>query len=109
MKRPHPDDQVLRNYGIDYAKSSDADCQVCLVKILKAETRIKKLANTETQWRHVDCFAQPRGDLGLTFAADLLSGFGDLQLEDMRTVLRTVKPGTMFGSLTEKLRTPEWE
>lgn len=67
------------------------------MKISKGEIRVKKILNKKPLWHHVDCFGQIRGDLGLQFAADLLSGFEDLELEDMKTVLKTLKPTTVLG------------
>lgn len=99
-KRSKSDDQALKDFAIEYAKSSRALCQACEIKIMKDEMRIKKTVfDTEVGkkfggqalWHHVECFAKVRDELGYFSSGELLPGFEDLEPEDKKLVKNTVK------------------
>lgn len=60
-------EKALRDFGVEYSKSSRANCCGCRQKIAKAIIRVKKVVyDTEIGmkfggqplWHHLDCFAQ---------------------------------------------------
>lgn len=72
-KRPAADtnakmtDAATKDFGVEYAASSRAECRGCEIKISKGEVRIKKtLFDTEigmkfggqASWHHYECFAK---------------------------------------------------
>lgn len=82
---------LIKDFGIEYAKSGRASCAGCYQKIPKDEVRIKKVAHDteigmkfggQAVWHHVGCFAQLRSELGWFESADKLPGFKDLSKED---------------------------
>lgn len=99
-KRSKSGDIVLKDFGIEYAKSGRAMCAACEIKISKDELRIKKTVyDTEVGkkfggqalWHHVECFEKMRNDLGFFSSGDVLPGFKDLQPEDKKKVKDTLK------------------
>ncbi|XP_028151640.2 poly [ADP-ribose] polymerase-like [Diabrotica virgifera virgifera] len=89
--------KALRDFTIEYAKTSRAMCRGCLNKILKNEVRIsKKNYDTEVgkkfdgqdMWHHVTCFVALREDLGYFESADKLPNFYNLKKEDQDWVLK---------------------
>lgn len=82
---------LIKDFGIEYAKSGRAACVGCQLKIAKDEVRIKKTVyDTEVGmkfggqplWHHVECFAQLRSELGWFESAEKLPGFKSLSKED---------------------------
>lgn len=72
-KRPNADtdakmtDAASKDFGVEYAVSSRAECRGCEIKISKGEIRVKKvLYDTEigmkyggqASWHHYECFAK---------------------------------------------------
>lgn len=60
-------DVASKDFGVEYAASSRAECRGCQIKISKGEVRIKKVVfDTEVGmkyggqplWHHVECFAK---------------------------------------------------
>lgn len=60
-------DAASKDFGIEYAVSSRAECRGCQIKIAKGEVRIKKVVyDTEVgmkyggqaTWYHYECFAK---------------------------------------------------
>lgn len=87
--------QLVNDFGIEYAKSGRAKCAGCHQTIPKDEIRIKKtLYDTEVGmkfggqaiWHHVDCFAKLRSELGWFASADMLPGYKSLAKEDKESV-----------------------
>lgn len=59
--------KALRDFGVEYSKSSRANCCGCRQKIAKAIVRVKKVVYTtevginfggQPLWHHLECFAQ---------------------------------------------------
>lgn len=82
---------LIKDFGIEYAKSGRASCAGCHQKIPKDEVRIKKMAHDteigmkfggQAIWHHVECFAQLRTELKWFETAEKLPGFQDLSKED---------------------------
>lgn len=71
-KRPANDDVKMtdaatKDFGVEYASSSRAECRGCEIKISKGEVRIKKVVydteigikfDGQALWHHVECFAK---------------------------------------------------
>lgn len=81
----------MRDFKVEYAKSSRSACIGCEEKIIKDEVRIsKKDYESEKamqfggldRWYHVECFAKLRTDLGYYEKGDDLPGIKDLSKED---------------------------
>lgn len=98
-KRAKPS-EGLQDFGIEYSKSSRAECRGCLQKIMKDEVRIKKVMfDTEVgmkyggqpYWHHVECFEKVRDDLGYFASGDQLPGFKSLNKVDQANVTKTIK------------------
>lgn len=94
-KRSKAESALLKDYGVENAKSSRAVCRGCEQKILKDQARIfKKVFDTEvgmkyggqSLWHHVECFAQLRGELGWFESGENLPGFKSLNAEDKNAV-----------------------
>lgn len=87
----NPVDSDLKEFSVEYAKSSRSSCQACSEKIQKNEVRISKMIHDDETahrwgahpgWYHVDCFVEKRSEIGYTEAADKLPGFSILSNED---------------------------
>lgn len=94
-KRSKAESALVKDYGIENAKSGRAVCRGCEQKILKDQVRIcKKVYDTEvgmkyggqSLWHHVECFAQLRGELGWFDSGENLPGFKSLNSEDKKSV-----------------------
>ncbi|XP_013185212.2 poly [ADP-ribose] polymerase isoform X1 [Amyelois transitella] len=92
---------ALKDFGVEYAKSSRASCKHCEIKICKDEVRIRKTVfDTEIGskyggqplWHHVKCFAEARHELQFFAGGDVLPGFSDLAEEDQKMIKEIVKP-----------------
>lgn len=86
---------LLKDFGIEYAKSGRAACAGCEQKIPKDEVRIKKtLYDTEVGmkfggqaiWHHVECFAQLRSEVGWFETGEFLPGYKSLSKDDQAIV-----------------------
>merc|ERR1712226_277081 len=86
------------DYSIEYAKSAQAKCRQCEVKIEKGVVRISKLGFPDEakkkgvgrvpRWRHVDCFIVARSEIDATeLVADQIPGFEKLKDEDQKEVV----------------------
>lgn len=90
---------ALKDFIIEYSKSSRAGCRGCEQKIMKEEIRISK-KDFETDvgkryggqdmWHHVSCFAKLRAELGYFESAEALPGFKALNNEDQKSVLKEI-------------------
>ncbi|XP_004519483.1 poly [ADP-ribose] polymerase [Ceratitis capitata] len=96
-KKRSADDSTLKDFGVEYAKSSRSSCRGCEQKILKDQVRIRKTAyDTEVGmkyggqplWHHVECFAQLRNELGWLQKGDCLPGYKSLKKEDQSDILK---------------------
>lgn len=88
-------DPGLRDYTVEYAKSSRAMCRGCEIKIAKDEVRISKkdyesenarMYGGQDRWHHVDCFVKLRNELEFFESGEQLPGFETLKKEDKETV-----------------------
>ncbi|CAH0546205.1 unnamed protein product [Brassicogethes aeneus] len=84
---------ALKDFRIEYSKSSRAVCRGCEQKIMKDEIRIsKKDFDTDVgkkyggqdMWHHLACFAKLRSELGYFESADKLPGFQGLNKDDQK-------------------------
>ncbi|KAF6202111.1 hypothetical protein GE061_004509 [Apolygus lucorum] len=96
-KRPAQNgkNSLLKDFKIEYAKSSRAACKGCEDKLAKGEVRIsKKDYETDNakrfggmdRWHHIECFAKLRDELEFFECGDQLPGFGELKAEDQVAV-----------------------
>lgn len=90
---------LIKDFGIEYAKTGRAACAGCHLKIPKDEVRIKKvLYDTEVGmkfggqaiWHHVECFAQLRSELGWFESADKLPGYDTLSTDDKEIAVKHI-------------------
>ncbi|KAJ6635587.1 Poly [ADP-ribose] polymerase [Pseudolycoriella hygida] len=93
-----------KDFGIEYAVSSRAECKGCEIKISKGEIRIKKTVfDTEigmkyggqALWHHYECFAKLRSELGWFGSGDQLPGFSSLNKDDQAAVKKAIPPMKM--------------
>ncbi|KAM3962867.1 poly-(ADP-ribose) polymerase [Aphomia sociella] len=91
----------LKDFAVEYSKSSRATCKHCEIKICKGEVRICKIVfDTEVGakfggqplWHHVKCFAESRNELLFFAGGDSLPGFKTLKKDDMEMVMEEIKP-----------------
>ncbi|XP_055386145.1 poly [ADP-ribose] polymerase [Condylostylus longicornis] len=99
-KRSAAEIAALKDFGVEYSKSSRATCRGCEQIITKGDVRIQKTVfDTEVGakyggqplWHHVDCFVQCRNDLGYFESGEFLPGFGNLSKEDQKLVKEKLK------------------
>ncbi|XP_063361002.1 poly [ADP-ribose] polymerase [Cydia amplana] len=92
---------ALKDFFIEYSKSSRATCKHCDIKICKDEVRISKTVyDTEIGqkyggqplWHHVKCFAEARAELLYMAGGEDLPGFNTLKKEDQKMVKEAIKP-----------------
>lgn len=90
----------LKDFGIEYSKSSRAECIGCQNKIMKEDIRIKRTVyDTEVGakfggqalWHHLQCFASIRGDYGYYLGGSDLPGYQDLSPADKKIVKDAIK------------------
>lgn len=89
----------LKDFVIEYSKSSRATCRGCEQKIMKEEIRISK-KDFETDvgkryggqdmWHHVTCFAKMRSELGYFESGNKLPGFKTLSKADQAEVVKQI-------------------
>lgn len=92
---------ALKDFKIEYSKSSRAACRHCEIKICKDEVRIAKTVyDTEVGakyggqplWHHVKCFAEERSALLFFAGGESLPGFNSLKKDDQAMVKNEIKP-----------------
>lgn len=104
---------LLNDFGIEYAASSRAVCRGCEIKIMKGEVRVKKVVyDTEVGmkfggqplWHHVECFEKVRDEFGYFAGGDDLPGFAKLKKEDKEIVKNAIKPKANVVSDAKKIK-----
>lgn len=92
---------ALKDFRVEYSKSSRATCKQCEIKICKDEVRICKIVyDTEVGskyggqplWHHVKCFAEKRAEFLFFAGGESLPGFDTLSKEDKAMVKQEIKP-----------------
>ncbi|CAG9783197.1 unnamed protein product [Diatraea saccharalis] len=92
---------ALRDFAVEYSKSSRATCKHCDIKICKDEVRICKVVfDTEIGakhggqplWHHVKCFNEARAELLYFAGGESLPGIKTLSKEDQKMVIDEIKP-----------------
>ncbi|XP_059048332.1 poly [ADP-ribose] polymerase [Achroia grisella] len=92
---------AVKDFAVEYSKSSRATCRHCEIKICKGEVRISKTVfDTEVGakyggqplWHHVKCFAEARSELLYFAGGENLPGFKTLKKEDQELVTNEIKP-----------------
>ncbi|KAJ0180031.1 hypothetical protein K1T71_004622 [Dendrolimus kikuchii] len=92
---------ALKDFKIEYSKSSRATCRHCEIKICKDEVRICKVVyDTEVGskyggqplWHHVKCFAEEKDTLLYFAGGENLPGFNTLTKADQEMVKAAIKP-----------------
>ncbi|KAI5636400.1 poly(ADP-ribose) polymerase catalytic domain-containing protein [Phthorimaea operculella] len=105
---------ALKDFAVEYAKSSRATCAHCEIKICKDEVRICKiLFDTEVGmkyggqpiWHHVQCFEAARDNLGYMAGGEDLPGYNNLTKEDQKMVKEAIKPKSVDNLPIKKLKT----
>lgn len=85
------DDDQVKDYSIEVAKSARSICRGCEAKIAKGAVRIsKKDYESENakrfgpvdRWYHLQCFANNRDELEFFASGTIIPGFGSLSIED---------------------------
>ncbi|RZF40692.1 hypothetical protein LSTR_LSTR007983 [Laodelphax striatellus] len=85
----------LKDFLVEYAKSSRATCKGCDEKIVKEEVRIskKEYESNEAkrfggipQWHHPECFTKLRAELAFFVSGDQLPGFDTLKDDDKNMI-----------------------
>ncbi|XP_028036394.1 poly [ADP-ribose] polymerase [Bombyx mandarina] len=98
---PESDNSALKDFKVEYSKSSRATCPECEIKICKDEIRICKiLYDTEVgmkyggqpRWHHLPCFVKCRNELLYFAGGENLPGFDDLKKADQIIVKTEIKP-----------------
>ncbi|XP_041673808.1 poly [ADP-ribose] polymerase-like isoform X2 [Drosophila eugracilis] len=98
-KRSKSSNLAVKDFGIEYAKSSRSTCRGCEQKIMKDEVRLRKTVyDTEVGmryggqplWHHLACFAQLRSDLGWLDSGENMSGFTNLSNDDQIEVQKVL-------------------
>lgn len=91
---------VVNDFGVEYSKSSRAECVGCHNKIFKDDLRVKKTVyDTEVGakfggqalWHHLSCFASIRGDYGYYLSGEQLPGYKQLSSVDRKAVKEAIK------------------
>ncbi|XP_026729426.1 poly [ADP-ribose] polymerase [Trichoplusia ni] len=92
---------ALKDFRLEYSKSSRAACRHCEIKICKDEVRICKVVyDTEIGakyggqplWHHISCFAKQRNELLFFAGGESIPGFDTLKKEDQKIVKTEIKP-----------------
>lgn len=98
-KRTKKENNMLKDFGIEYAKSGRAACCGCKQKILKDQIRVRKTVfDTEVGmkfggqalWHHVECFAQIREELGWFDTGENLPGFESIKDDDKADIKKAL-------------------
>jgi hypothetical protein len=90
---------ILRDFGVEYSKSSRAACAGCGSNIMANEVRVKKIDYTtevgikfggQPFWHHPECFVKIRGDYNFYLCGSKLPGFSDLSADqkDLKKVIQ---------------------
>ncbi|KAK2709146.1 hypothetical protein QYM36_012964, partial [Artemia franciscana] len=99
-KKGKKGDIKLRDYAVEYAKSSRAACKGCQEKIEKDDIRISKKNydsdaakryGPHDDWHHVDCFTNLREDLGFVDSVEVIPGFHALSPDDRKMLKGKLK------------------
>ncbi|PNF21175.1 Poly [ADP-ribose] polymerase [Cryptotermes secundus] len=89
------DNVALKDFTVEYAKSSRSTCRGCEEKIMKDEVRVSKkdfdsegakMYGGQERWHHVDCFAKLRDELEFWESGSCLPGIKSLKKEDQQLV-----------------------
>ncbi|KAH8294795.1 hypothetical protein KR018_002868 [Drosophila ironensis] len=100
-KRTKGEDVLLKDFGIEYAKSGRSSCRGCEQKISKDSIRLRKTVyDTEVGmkyggqplWHHLECFVQLRTDLGWLDSGKHLPGFLSLKIDDQNEIQKMLPP-----------------
>ncbi|XP_017778505.1 PREDICTED: poly [ADP-ribose] polymerase [Nicrophorus vespilloides] len=98
-KRAASDNGALKDFTLEYSKSSRAMCRGCQQKIMKDEVRISKKDfeseaakkyNGQDMWHHLTCFAKLRSELGYFECGDKLPGFKSMKKSDQDEVIKEI-------------------
>ncbi|KAH8362007.1 hypothetical protein KR084_000200 [Drosophila pseudotakahashii] len=104
---------ALKDFGIEYAKSSRSTCRGCEQKINKDQVRLRKTVyDTEVGmkyggqplWHHLDCFAHLRSELGWFDSGENMLGYSSLTYAD-QTEVKTALPPIKSEELPEAKKT----
>ncbi|XP_049866080.1 poly [ADP-ribose] polymerase [Pectinophora gossypiella] len=104
---------ALKDFKVEYSKSSRATCKHCDIKICKDEIRVCKIMyDTEVGmkyggqpfWHHVQCFNEERDTLGYMAGGEDLPGFNLLKKDDQKIVKEAIKPKSLNEIPIKKLK-----
>ncbi|RVE52809.1 hypothetical protein evm_002466 [Chilo suppressalis] len=95
-----PASGALRDFAVEYSKSSRATCRHCDIKICKGEVRISKTVydtdigakyGGQPLWHHVKCFNEARTELLFFAGGESLPGIKTLSEDDQKMVINEIK------------------
>ena len=90
---------VLKDFGVEYAKTSRATCAGCGNLIMQHEIRVKKVDYTtevgikfggQPIWHHPECFVKIRGDYNYYLSGADLPGFSALSAADKKKLKESI-------------------
>ncbi|XP_075970335.1 poly-(ADP-ribose) polymerase [Anticarsia gemmatalis] len=112
-KAEESDVSAVKDFNIEYSKSSRATCKHCEIKICKDEVRVSKTVydtdvgakyGGQPLWHHVKCFAEARSELLFFAGGESLPGFKNLSKEDQAMVKKEIKPFKVDDIPVKKLK-----
>lgn len=104
---------ALKDFGVEYSKTSRAMCAGCGNNIMKDVVRIKHIDYTtevgmkfggQPIWHHVDCFAKIRGDYNFYLGGEVLPGYENLSPADKKILTEAVTAIELTESQAKKLK-----
>ncbi|KAL3275884.1 hypothetical protein HHI36_020621 [Cryptolaemus montrouzieri] len=108
---------ALKDFIIEYSKSSRAMCRGCEQKIMKEEIRISKKDfesevgrkyGGQDMWHHLQCFAKLRSELGYFESASALPGFKSLSANDQKEAVKQI-PAIKQEDIPPEVKKPKIE
>ncbi|CAK1600707.1 unnamed protein product [Parnassius mnemosyne] len=87
---------MISTFSIEYAKTSNATCRLCDVKIIRNEIRISKCLYDprypdSLKWYHVQCFIDKGEDLMFIARGEDIPGFKNLKEDDQKLINNAIK------------------
>ncbi|KAL7019197.1 hypothetical protein ACKWTF_011043 [Chironomus riparius] len=104
---------IVKDFGVEYSKSSRATCVGCGSLIMKEQIRIKKMDyDTEVGqkfggqplWHHLECFDKIKTDYNFYLGGSDLPGFRDLSPADQKEVKNVLKAIEITEAQAKKLK-----
>ncbi|KAG5666647.1 hypothetical protein PVAND_014663 [Polypedilum vanderplanki] len=120
-KRPHSIDEeaapknkaIIKDFGVEYAKSGRSTCVECLKNIDENEIRVKKMDYSsdigkkfggKPMWHHLECFAAKREDYNFYLGGSQLPGISKLLKGDQKIVADVIPTIDLSPSEVKKIK-----